>query len=370
MLRVTWKHSAATNVCYRRLLGVLPTSMRFSSATGSSRPELSIIVVLYDMEREARRSLHSLSTAYQQGVTEDQYEVIVIDNGSPRPFNGGSVKEFGSNFSYHYVPNANASPARAVRLGTRLARSDYLAIMVDGARILTPGVIRYGLMLPGMFANPFGFTLGWHLGSDLQCRSLRDGYDRKKEDALLAKIRWPEAPYRLFEISSAHDPSDGWFRLVGETNFTFLKRSLFDRVGAFDERFRARGGGLVNLDLQACVYELPDVDLVVLLGEGTFHQFHGGATSGTSWDDIPELLYEFQEEYQMIRHKRFTAETERRPAYVGHIPKEAMGFLRQFVDSAELRFTPVKDRLSETKRDEEKAETLTTLQQQVTIEMQ
>jgi hypothetical protein len=33
------------------------------------------------MDREARRTLYSLSTRYQREVNERDYEVIVVDNG-------------------------------------------------------------------------------------------------------------------------------------------------------------------------------------------------------------------------------------------------------------------------------------------------
>ncbi len=44
--------------------------------------DLSVVVVFYNMRREAARTLHSLSRAYQQGIDELQYEVIVVENGS------------------------------------------------------------------------------------------------------------------------------------------------------------------------------------------------------------------------------------------------------------------------------------------------
>ena len=54
-------------------------------------PSLSVVIVIYNMEREARRSLYALSAAYQRDVTPDDYEVVVVDNGSAPPFNGGSA---------------------------------------------------------------------------------------------------------------------------------------------------------------------------------------------------------------------------------------------------------------------------------------
>src|SRR5581483_9041619 len=52
-------------------------------------------------------------------------------------------------------------------------------------------------------------------------------------------------------------------------------------LGGFDERFASPGGGYVNLDAYRRALDLPRTRLIVLLGEGTFHQVHGGAaTSG------------------------------------------------------------------------------------------
>jgi glycosyltransferase involved in cell wall biosynthesis len=281
------------------------------------------------MDREARRSLFSLTPQYQHGVTAEDYEVIVVDNGSTTPFNGGSVSEYGPNFKYYYVHNATKSPARALNIGLSMARSDYLAIMIDGARILTPGVLRYGLLLPDMYDRPCGLTHGFHIGPDFQPRSIMTGYNRDEEDRLLESIEWPKDPYRLFEISSAHDPGDGWFQLIGESNFTFMHRDLIADAGGFDERYVSAAGGLLNLDVQTAAYYVPGSEIVVILGEGTFHQLHGGATSSSPWPAIPAIVEDFFTEFREIRGRDYVLVHERRPTFVGHIPLPAMRFLRQ-----------------------------------------
>ena len=43
---------------------------------------LTVVVVFYNMRREAARTLHSLSRSYQRHVQDLDYEVLVIDNGS------------------------------------------------------------------------------------------------------------------------------------------------------------------------------------------------------------------------------------------------------------------------------------------------
>ena len=44
--------------------------------------DLSVVVVAHDMSRELPRTVRSLAPDYQRGVKADDYEVIVIDNGS------------------------------------------------------------------------------------------------------------------------------------------------------------------------------------------------------------------------------------------------------------------------------------------------
>src|SRR4029453_5975812 len=55
---------------------------RLPPETTSPTVALSVVVVFYNMRREAARTLHSLSRSYQRDVQDLDYEVLVIDNGS------------------------------------------------------------------------------------------------------------------------------------------------------------------------------------------------------------------------------------------------------------------------------------------------
>lgn len=58
------------------------------------------------MQREARRTLFSLSGAYQDGLRLADYQVIEIDNGSTEPLSPEVVAGIGANFQYHFFhPN-------------------------------------------------------------------------------------------------------------------------------------------------------------------------------------------------------------------------------------------------------------------------
>ena len=99
---------------------------------------------------------------------------------------------------------------------------------------------------------------------------------------------WRQDGYRLFEISVfAGSSAKGWFALPEETNALFLHRSRFDSLGGFDTRFVLPGGGLVNHDFWTRACTAAEARVVMLLGEGTFHQFHGGVATNartSPWD--------------------------------------------------------------------------------------
>ena len=63
-------------------------------------PKLSVVVVAYDMARELPRTLTSLSPQYQQLIAADEYEVIVVDNGSPEAVDLAAMGNFPAHWRY------------------------------------------------------------------------------------------------------------------------------------------------------------------------------------------------------------------------------------------------------------------------------
>ncbi|WP_210235973.1 glycosyltransferase, partial [Mesorhizobium sp. M1C.F.Ca.ET.144.01.1.1] len=58
------------------------------------RPILSVIICIHDMNREAPRTILSACCPYQKDVSPEDYEVIVVDNGSTSPFSLGDEVNF------------------------------------------------------------------------------------------------------------------------------------------------------------------------------------------------------------------------------------------------------------------------------------
>jgi glycosyltransferase involved in cell wall biosynthesis len=107
------------------------------------RPDLSVVVVVHNMAREAPRTLYSLSAAYQRHIGADDYEIIVVDNGSTPPFDAKVIDSLNGNFRLLRLDPAPASPARAVNRGLAEARGKVVGVMIDGARIVTPGLLHF-----------------------------------------------------------------------------------------------------------------------------------------------------------------------------------------------------------------------------------
>jgi hypothetical protein len=57
----------------------------------------------------------------------------------------------------------------------------------------------------------------------------------------------------------------------------------------------------VNLDLFRRACELPDTQPVQLIGEGVFHQIHGGITSNTTQQDAEAKRRVYQDQYLSLR---------------------------------------------------------------------
>jgi hypothetical protein len=116
--------------------------------------------------------------------------------------------------------------------------------------LASPGIVRYAV--EAWRADPTRVigTTAFHLGPDVQMRTVAEGYDAATEDVLLASVPWQSDGYRLFDISVlAGSSAAGWFGCVGETNGLFLDGTLWDALDGLDERFEAPGGGLVNLSI-------------------------------------------------------------------------------------------------------------------------
>lgn len=285
-----------------------------------TRPRLSVVVVAYNMARELPRTLQTLSPAYQRDIAAEDYEVIVVDNGSAHPLSEGECRALCPNARLHVVADAPPSPVAAINEGLAMAQGELVGVCIDGARMASPRLLATALDAAKLHPRPVIGTLAFHLGPDVQSRSVAEGYDQAVEDALLSTVDWLEDGYRLFSVSVfASSSAEGWFTLPAETNALFLTRDHWRALGGYDAAFVAPGGGLANLDTWARACADPEGRVILLLGEATFHQFHGGVATNARESKWPV----FHEEYVRVRGKPY-ARPEGTPWLVGRLAPDAL----------------------------------------------
>jgi hypothetical protein len=73
-----------------------------------------------------------------------------------------------------------------------------------------------------------------------------------------------------------------------------------------------------NHDLLARACEIDDAGVIVILGEGNFHQLHGGIATNVETDNWKSCA----EQYRKIRGKDYQNPTRQPDYFSGHLPPE------------------------------------------------
>jgi len=288
--------------------------------------KLTFIVVYHNMKREIARTLMSLKKEYQLDSEEIDYEVIVVDNGSSELLMPEEVKQAGDYFFFSSMQPSHPSPAHAINRAAELATGDVLCIMVDGATILSPGVVSLTHKCFKSHKNPVVALRYFFLGYKEQNLSIAEGYTKSIEDDLLSSINWPNDGYRLFEISTPMRFPDQkmvkWTDKMIESNCLCMLKSTFDELGGCEPLFDFPGGGFMNIDLYQRAAELPNTTLILLIGEGVFHQLHGGTTTNVDPAIRDSRVSDYRTQYEEIRGQPLKpVNTEY--FFFGHYPNDA-----------------------------------------------
>jgi hypothetical protein len=190
-------------------------------------------------------------------------------------------------------------------------------------------------------------TPGYHLGGNGQENNEDNHYNEVIEQQLLAELDWKENGYRLFDIA-AFSPANklSYMHPIMECNCLFASRLSFERIGYCDERFMLKGGGSVNLHIYRQLGTLPESEIVVLAGEGSFHQYHGGVST-SQYSDRSQEIDSHNSQLSSFWENNFQA-VRKEPILLGAVTSWAQVFLQSSSKYAQKRSI----RLKSLKRDE------------------
>ena len=252
-------------------------------------PLISVLVIVYDMPRQAMNTLISLLPPYQQNVDADLYEIIVVENRSANTLDAAQVDALGSNVRYILRDESGKSPAAAMHAAITVARGKFLCLMIDGARMVTPGVLHNAAMAMNVTSDALIAVPGYHLGTTDQHLQPNTEANKASEQKMLQDIDWQNNGYGLFDIAhqSGANPKGSIYPFV-ESNCVVVHRRHMAKIGNDCQYFQLAGGGALNLYIFRQLCLLPETVLFSLPGEGSFHQMHGGVT--TAPDDERDVL--------------------------------------------------------------------------------
>lgn len=290
-------------------------------------PRLSVIVILHRMSRQGANTLYSLSSSFQLNVDPSDYEIVVVENDSDDMLGEARAQAQAENLRYFQRQEPGVSPVPALNFGFEQSRADFVGFIIDGARMVTPRTVEHALLASTLFDYPLVVVPGYHLGEKEHHYHQSAGYGEEAEQRLLEKIDWKRNGYELFSIAcfSGANPR-GFFTQFLESNCFFCRRESFDKIGRADPRFNLPGGGSVNIFLYHALARLPESRLVVLAGEGSFHQFHGGVTT-VEVEDREERLKTHRANLAEVFGGPFKG-MHREPTILGALPGSVLPFLQ------------------------------------------
>ena len=308
----------------------------------SQTPTVSIILIACRMREQLHNTLLTLGPAYQRNCTARDYEVILVENSSAENLDRESIAALPANIHYFLREEDSRSPVPAINFAFEHCRGQYVGLVMDGARMLSPGVIEHALLAQRITGQALTVIPGYHLGGREQHLYDNARLALAAEQALLASVNWREDGYELFSIATFSGANRrGYLHPILECNCLFASRENFRRVGDADSRFMQPGGGSVNLHIYRSLGMLPGIELFVVPGEGSFHQFHGGvSTSG--YEERDAELARHLEQLNNYWPGGFHA-LRREPRLLGRLPRQALPFLAHSLQRSLNRYGKMRE---------------------------
>jgi glycosyltransferase involved in cell wall biosynthesis len=218
----------------------------------------SIVIPTFRHGEQLRDVLYSLTVA-QEGVSKDEYEIIVINDEPEDMIVFDAAKAiFDDGYNIRYIRNpveeqhGIKNAGRSGNIGARMyAKGDLLILMVDSARIVTPRALRRSIdTFNDIGPDVCTTVLPYHIGKYYFDKSFTVEDCRN----LMNKIEWWKDPYKLKNYCA--DTYISRTGRINESTFHGITKENFLKVGGWNEAFT--GWGLHNIDLwRRCVYPLP-----------------------------------------------------------------------------------------------------------------
>lgn len=269
-----------------------------ANRTSTKFDGITLVIAAYNIPQQIQRTLISC-TPYYQNIPANELEIIIIDNGSRVPLSKTDFKHFPS-VSQVIRVEGQPSPVHGLNKGIEAAKFSNVGVMIDGAHMLSPGVLSNASSVLKMFERPVIDVPQYILGTVSQnLRPSDNGFEREATD--LKDLGWPEIGYSLFDyaVMPGEQIAKNPINAI-ESNCLISSKGVFKDCGAYDERFDEAGAGLANIEIFSRLTNNPNNKFVSLAGEGTFHQDHHGTTTSVSSTERDALVQQYYKKFEEI----------------------------------------------------------------------
>ncbi|PJN48448.1 hypothetical protein PAEAM_59900 [Paenibacillus sp. GM1FR] len=252
----------------------------------------SVIILSHNQKEVIQACLSSLSR--QRLCEGDQYEVVVIDNGSIDG-TGEMIGRLTYDFPirYNYIPSTEQSSRAAARnKGITISNGDVI-VFLDGDQLAGPDFIYEHLRVHKLAEGKLVIGFRRYLGEEsIDITSLNPGW-------VHAAITSSEADER-FQLMERFSENGSVFRTAWHLSFSCnfsVNREVLIRSGMFDEGFK--GWGLEDSELG---YRLQQAGGTFVLNKKalTFHIFHPSEFDENRYDGWKTNLDYFLECHPMF----------------------------------------------------------------------
>lgn len=179
-------------------------------------PRASVIVATYNRPARLRRMLHALAS---QDLPLEEFEVVVVDDGSPQPL-AHIAEAFAGSLQITLHRQSNAGPAVARNTAISLANAPFIVMLDDDCE---PASNWLSVMIKALEANPDAMV-GGHTINGLP-------------DNLYSTVSQMIVD-RVYAVHNADPANAGFFT----SNNLGVSREALLSLGAFDTNYRYPGG--------------------------------------------------------------------------------------------------------------------------------
>ena len=302
--------------------------------------KLSVIVIVNQMAEQALDTIYSLSPHYQQEVTEQDYEIVVVEIPSDRPLDENRLYKTGSNIRYYLQDKKSESVVFAITEGIKLAHSKFVSVITDGAMLITPGVVRATLDAIRLNRNAVVAVPAYNIDIDARKNPIRSSYMQGTKKDPLKSIHWKNDGYRLFDIGflSGSRREGSHFLNITESSFLTLPKSLFKTIGVYDEDSNLEDRGYTNLDIFKRACEQENTPIYLALFEGSFSRYHDHDPIGGGGGSDKNLLSKLARKVNDIQRGK-SSPASRRFEIIGKFNPYATPSLIKILQNISLRET-------------------------------